>query len=73
MDENQIKNKILNYICHKIGTSMYINSFNRKSGTNKITISLGYSIPRVIYDDELKKQFIKFIKFAPGSSKLPTK
>lgn len=63
MNETQLKQKVMNFVCHKLGTSMYINSFGHKKGTNKINISLGYSLPRVVYDDEQKKQFIKFVKF----------
>ena len=47
----------------KIGTNIYINSVSEVSGTSKIEVSLGISAPRIIYDDNLKKQFIKFVKF----------
>lgn len=62
MDEEKLNRKIRNYICHHIGTSIYISSLRYKSGTNKVNVILGYSIPRVIYDDAMEKQYIKFVK-----------
>ena len=57
-----IKDKIKRFIPLKIGTNLYVNKIDELSGTNKINVSVGISVPRIIYDDEIQKQYIKFIR-----------
>ena len=59
----EIVNKIRRFIPLKIGTNLYINKIDEISGTNKIEVSIGISVPKIIYDDNIQKQYIKFIKF----------
>lgn len=59
----EIVREIYRYIPRKIGTNIYVNSISEVSGTNKIVVSIGISVPRIIYDDLLQKQYIKFTKF----------
>ncbi len=55
--------RIKRYIPLKIGTNLYINKISEVSGTNKINVLVGISVPRIIYDDNLEKQYIKFVRF----------
>src|SRR3989344_2743192 len=59
----EVINKIKRFIPLKIGTNLYVNEIAEVSGTNKIVVSIGISVPRIIYDDSLQKQYIKFIRF----------
>lgn len=61
--KEEIAKKIKRYLLLKIGTNLYINEVNQIKGTNKWEVAVGVSVPRVIYDDDLQKQYIKFIKF----------
>jgi hypothetical protein len=62
-NRTEILNKIERYLPMKIGTNLFVNRIIENKGTNKIDVSIGISVPRIIYDDELQKQFIKFIRF----------
>ncbi len=63
MKETQLLTKIKKHLVMKIGTNLYICETKNIEGTNKIAVSLGVSVPRIIYDDRIQKQYIKFIKF----------
>ena len=63
MITEEITNKIKRYLPMKVGTNLYVNEMKEVSGTNKIEVSIGISVPRIIYDDHIMKQYIKFVKF----------
>jgi hypothetical protein len=61
--ETKINNQMMAYLQKNVGTNIYINSISSEKGSNKIKVNIGVSIPKMIYDDSIRKQYLKFIKF----------
>lgn len=60
MTQTKIKKLIEEYIRRKISLNIKIEKIEKAE--NKITAELTYFIPKMVFDDSLQKQFIKFIK-----------
>lgn len=63
MNKNKIKRQIEDCLKRQISINTNINKI-KNIQENKVTVSLNYFIPKIIFDDSLKKQYIKFIRLS---------
>ncbi|GEM_PF-3460570 len=63
MKQKLLTQNLKSFMAKNIGTHFYISQLGAVKGTNKYNAVLGVSIPKVICDDEAKKQYVKFLKF----------
>lgn len=63
MNKNKVTKQIEDYFKRKVSVNISINKII-KIKENEVTVSLNYFVPKMIFDDSIKKQYIKFVKLS---------